>query len=51
MVHMLARQGSQYQAGQGIIKHDVEETIAAVGRLASRGMRTPDAEILQIMQE
>ena len=37
--------------GQGIIKHDVEETIAAVGRLASRGMRTTDAEIPQIMLE
>ncbi|SHJ03838.1 L-cysteine desulfidase family protein [Propionispora hippei] len=51
MAHLLARQGSQYQAGQGIIKHDVEETIAAVGRLASRGMRATDAEILQIMLE
>lgn len=51
MAHTLARRGSQYQAGQGIIKHDVEETIAAVGRLASRGMRATDAEILQIMLE
>jgi L-cysteine desulfidase len=51
MAHVLAMNGRRYQAGDGIIKNDVEESIAAVGRLAYYGMRVTDAEILKIMLE
>lgn len=49
MAHVLAMKGRRYQAGHGILKNDVEETIAAVGRLACYGMRETDTEILKIM--
>ncbi len=51
MAHVLARKGRRYQGGEGIIKNDVEASIAAVGRLAYYGMRVTDAEILKIMLE
>ncbi|GBG57698.1 UPF0597 protein [Sporomusaceae bacterium FL31] len=49
--HVLAMEGKAYQAGNGILKADVEETIAAVGRIAYKGMRATDIEILEIMLE
>ncbi|QJW48272.1 serine dehydratase subunit alpha family protein [bacterium BFN5] len=49
--HILAMEGKSYQAGNGILKADVEETIAAVGRIAYKGMRATDIEILEIMLE
>jgi len=38
-----------FHGGDGILKKDVEETIAAVGEMASKGMRETDRTILQIM--
>ncbi len=38
-----------FVGGEGIIGEDVEATIANVGRLAHRGMRQTDEEILHIM--
>ena len=35
--------------GEGIVKADVEATIASVGRMASAGMLGTDKEILNIM--
>ena len=35
--------------GDGIVTKGVENTIANVGRLANRGMRSTDCEILNIM--
>lgn len=49
--HVLAMEGKSYQAGNGILKANVEETIAAVGRIAYKGMRATDIEILEIMLE
>ncbi|MDF2874548.1 MAG: protein yhaM [Sporomusa sp.] len=49
--HVLAMNGKHYQAGNGILKADVEETIAAVGRIAYNGMRATDTEIIKIMLE
>ncbi|MCF0142296.1 MAG: serine dehydratase subunit alpha family protein [Parasporobacterium sp.] len=43
--------GSQFYAGEGIIKSGVEDTIKSVSRLASRGMRETDKEIIRIMLE
>ena len=39
----------RFYAGDGIVTKGVENTIANVGRLANRGMRGTDCEILDIM--
>ena len=41
--------GLQFYGGDGIVTKGVENTIANVGRVASRGMRGTDCEILDIM--
>lgn len=41
--------GQQFWSGDGIITKGVDNTIANVGRMASRGMRETDCEILKIM--
>lgn len=41
--------GQQFCSGDGIIRHGVEETILAIGELASCGMRQTDRKILEIM--
>ncbi len=38
-----------FRPGEGIVKSDVEATIASVGELARDGMRQTDTEILKIM--
>lgn len=43
--------GQQFCGGDGIVKVDVEATIAAVARLARYGMRETDREILNIMMD
>jgi len=45
----MAKKGRVFRDGEGLVKEDVEETIANVGRMASRGMRQTDTEILNIM--
>ena len=47
--YQLFCQGLQFYAGDGIVTKGVENTIANVGRLANRGMRGTDCEILDIM--
>lgn len=49
--YQLYRQGLQFYAGDGIVTKGVEKTIANVGRLANRGMRLTDCEILDMMVE
>lgn len=41
--------GNQFYAGDGIVKKGVEETIKSVSRLAHKGMRETDKEIIRIM--
>ncbi|MGE4277505.1 MAG: serine dehydratase subunit alpha family protein [Lawsonibacter sp.] len=41
--------GQQFFSGDGIVTKGVDNTIANVGRMASRGMRQTDREILNIM--
>jgi len=41
--------GQQFFGGDGIVTKGVDNTIANVGRMASRGMRETDREILNIM--
>lgn len=43
------KNGHQFYGGDGIVTKGVENTIANVGRLASRGMSTTDKEIIRIM--
>lgn len=45
----LALNHHAFQAGEGLVRTDAEETIAAVGRMGRRGMHTTDVEILNIM--
>lgn len=45
----MAKEGRGFVDGEGIVKADVEATIASVGRMASVGMRGTDKEILNIM--
>ena len=51
MSHVLAVSGRSYQQGDGILKNNIEETIAAVGRVACKGMKNTDTEIIKIMLE
>lgn len=43
------RNGSQFLDGDGIVSKGVENTIRNVSRLAAKGMRKTDAEIIKIM--
>ena len=47
--YQLYLKGNQFYAGDGIITKGVEHTIQNVGRLARKGMRETDKEILSIM--
>ncbi len=40
-----------FQNGEGLVKCDIEKTIAAVGRMGREGMKTTDVEILNMMLE
>lgn len=46
---MYTNGGHQFLSGEGILKDNVEATIESVGRLARKGMRQTDQEILDIM--
>ncbi len=41
--------GNEFYAGDGIVKEGVENTIRSVSRLAHKGMRETDKEIIRIM--
>ncbi|MBE7080235.1 MAG: serine dehydratase subunit alpha family protein [Clostridiales bacterium] len=43
--------GNEFFAGEGIVKAGVENTIKSVSRLAYKGMRETDKEIIRIMLE
>lgn len=45
----MALNHNTFQAGEGLVRTNAEETIAAVGRMGRRGMHTTDVEILNIM--
>jgi L-cysteine desulfidase len=49
--YMYANDNMQFYGGDGIVRRGADNTIANVGRVASRGMRETDREILRIMQE
>jgi L-cysteine desulfidase len=45
----LSGSGKVFGAGEGLVKDDVESTIASVGRMGSVGMKGTDEEIISIM--
>ena len=47
--HYLAMQNRAFEPGEGIVKGDIEKTIAGVGAVAADGMRETDKVILRIM--
>ena len=47
----MAKEQRGFTNGEGIVKADVEATIASVGRMAAVGMHETDQEILRIMVE
>lgn len=49
LAHEMSMDGCTFGAGEGLVKEHVEQTIASIGRMASRGMRETDIEILKIM--
>lgn len=49
--YMLARQGKYLQGGDGIIAHDIEQTLLNIGKLSQDGMYITDKVIIGIMQE
>ncbi len=45
----MAKLGFVFQAGEGIVKQNVEQTIQSIGQMAKDGMKSTDVEILNIM--
>ena len=44
-------EGNEFFGGDGIVKKGVESTIRTVGKLARRGMKQTDEEIIRLMLE
>lgn len=49
LAYEMAKKGHVFRPGEGLVKEDVEKTIASVGRMAAKGMKCTDNEILNIM--
>lgn len=47
--YCMYKNGQQFYSGDGIVTKGVDNTIANVGRMASKGMRETDRQILNIM--
>lgn len=45
----MAKNDRQFKAGEGLVKEDVEKTIACVGHMGRVGMYSTDVEILNLM--
>ena len=45
----MSKHGRVFKPGEGLVKDDVEATIASVGRMGREGMKSTDVEILKIM--
>ena len=43
--------GKEFQAGEGLVKEDIEDTVRSYGKLGKDGMKATDEEILEIMLE
>ncbi|OOM74170.1 L-serine ammonia-lyase, iron-sulfur-dependent, subunit alpha [Clostridium sp. BL-8] len=49
--YYMYKNGQQFRSGDGIVKKDVEATIANIGKLAKDGMKETDKEIIKLMIE
>lgn len=49
--YQMSTRNKGFQSGEGLVKNNVEETIASVGRMGRDGMSATDIEILNIMLE
>jgi L-cysteine desulfidase len=49
--HFLAMENHQYNPLSGILKNSADETILAIGKMASEGMKDTDKVILELMLE
>ncbi len=49
MAFEMSRKDRKFAPGEGLVKEDIEQTIASVGRMGRRGMKETDVEILNIM--
>lgn len=49
MAYDLQQNGDVFAPGEGLVKEDVEKTIRAIGQMGREGMKSTDAEILDIM--
>ena len=49
LAHEMSLDGNTFGAGEGLVKENVEKTIASIGHMAADGMRETDSEILRIM--
>ena len=49
IAHRMAMKNRCYSAGEGIVKDDIEDTIASVGEVAAKGMKDTDRVILDVM--
>ena len=49
MAHHLSMRGLHFQPGEGIIQDDPQKTIRSLGYIGRVGMRSTDAEILNLM--
>lgn len=47
----ISRKNRRFRGGDGLVKENVEETIASVGRMGKQGMRETNIAILNIMME
>ena len=48
-LHTMSMSDKQFQAGEGIVEKDVEETIKNMGYIGRVGMKSTDKEILNVM--
>ncbi|MBU3182325.1 L-cysteine desulfidase family protein [Clostridium psychrophilum] len=49
--YYMFKEGQQFKGGDGIVKKGIEATISNVGKLAKKGMKQTDKEIIEIMME
>ncbi len=49
--HLMSMNGQFYKPGVGIVKKDADETIRAIGTIATKGMQKTDEVILEMMTE
>jgi L-cysteine desulfidase len=45
----MAMEGITFEAGEGLVQNEPEETIRAIGYMGKEGMKKTDVEILNIM--